>query len=97
MRRTGVRRAVVAGVLAFSLLPAARAVAGGDSSRNSAPSGRPESSSTYVVRPGDTIWVIAASHSRGADPLALVEEIESVNRVAPGDLRPGEVLVIPRA
>ncbi len=99
MGRTGVRRTVLAGILVFCLVPAARAVAssGPSGASAAAASGRVGPTATYVVRPGDTIWGIALRYSRGSDALALVDEIESANRVAPGDLRPGEALVIPRA
>ncbi len=33
-------------------------------------------SQTYVVRPGDTLWSIATSHSGGGDPRILVAQLE---------------------
>ena len=51
---------------------------------------------TYVVRPGDTVWEIAVRElGRGADPRPLVEAIEQANRIEPGDLVPGQSLIVP--
>jgi hypothetical protein len=47
----------------------------------------------YVARPGDTIWSIAVSYSRGGDPRPLVANLES--EIDGGVLQPGERLVVP--
>ena len=52
-------------------------------------------SRTYVVRPGDTLWSIAARSSPSADPRLVVHAIASVNDVDPGALVPGQQLTIP--
>jgi nucleoid-associated protein YgaU len=49
----------------------------------------------YVVRPGDTLWTIAASHYPG-DPREAVWEIEQRNGLAGALIRPGQRLVLPR-
>jgi nucleoid-associated protein YgaU len=51
--------------------------------------------SRYVVASGDTIWSIARRAAPGTDPRPLVEAIEQVNHVQPGDLVPGQTLEIP--
>jgi hypothetical protein len=49
---------------------------------------------SYVVRPGDTLWSIAAAHYAG-DPRAGVWRLERRNRLDGRFLRPGERLVLP--
>jgi nucleoid-associated protein YgaU len=56
---------------------------------------RPVSSSSYVVREGDTLWSIAERVSPGEDPRPLVDAIASTNRVDPGHLIPGQTLLLP--
>jgi nucleoid-associated protein YgaU len=48
-----------------------------------------------VVKPGDTVWTIAAAHYAG-DPRPRVEEILAVNRLGSPVLTPGETLLLPR-
>jgi nucleoid-associated protein YgaU len=48
----------------------------------------------YVVRPGDTLWTIAASHY-GGDPREGVWRLQDRNRLAGTLVRPGERLVLP--
>jgi LysM repeat protein len=48
----------------------------------------------YRVRPGDTLWSIAAAHYRG-DPRQAVWELQRENHVAGGTLTPGQVLRLP--
>lgn len=48
------------------------------------------------VRPGDTLWSIAAKHAAaGSDVSQLVDEISDVNHLQAGSLQPGEKLRIP--
>jgi len=56
-------------------------------------SGEPPSSTTYVVRPGDTIWAIAVRYSHGGDPRSLEYELE--DQTGGASLQPGEVLHVP--
>jgi LysM repeat protein len=49
---------------------------------------------TYVVRPTDTLWSIAA-RSYAGDPRQGVWEIEQRNHLATDTLRPGQKLVLP--
>ena len=49
---------------------------------------------TYVVRPADTLWSIAA-RSYAGDPREGVWEIEQRNHLATDTLRPGQKLVLP--
>ena len=49
---------------------------------------------TYRVRPGDTLWSIAAGHYEG-DPRQAVWELQRENHLAGGTLTRGEVLRLP--
>lgn len=72
--------AFVAMALAWSVL-----------ARSSDGAGRPQA---YVVRPGDTLWSIAAARYHG-DPRAGVWKIERVNGLAGTAIRPGQRLLLP--
>jgi len=48
----------------------------------------------YVVRSGDTLWTIAASHY-GGDPREAVYRLENRNHLTGVLLRPGQKLVLP--
>ena len=49
---------------------------------------------TYVVRPADTLWSIAAKEY-GGDPRERVWEVEQRNHLQSATLRPGQRLVLP--
>jgi len=49
---------------------------------------------TYVVRPADTLWSIAARTYSG-DPRQGVWELEQRNHLHSATLRPGQKLVLP--
>jgi nucleoid-associated protein YgaU len=49
----------------------------------------------YTVRPGDTLWTIAASQY-GGDPREAIWEIQHRNGLAGSLIRPGQRLVLPR-
>jgi LysM repeat protein len=49
---------------------------------------------TYVVRGGETLWTIAASHYAG-DPRQAVWKLQSRNHLAGSLVRPGQRLVLP--
>jgi LysM repeat protein len=51
---------------------------------------------TVTVRPGDTLWTIAASHARpSANVQETVDRITDANRLRGGALQPGQHLRIP--
>jgi LysM repeat protein len=51
---------------------------------------------TVTVRPGDTLWGLAASHAGpSADVQEIVDRIADVNHLQSGALQPGEHLRIP--
>jgi len=49
---------------------------------------------TYVVRPADTLWSIAARTYAG-DPREGVWELEQRNHLRTDTLRPGQKLIVP--
>ena len=54
-----------------------------------------DSSRTYVVRPGDTLWSIATRFAPTTDPRVVVDGITSANGLDPAVLVPGQQLTIP--
>ena len=50
---------------------------------------------TYVVRPGDTLWTIAAGEV-GGDPRRVVWELRRRNGLDAPLITPGQRLVLPR-
>ncbi len=52
---------------------------------------------TVVVRPGQTLWTIAARVDSSADPRQVVAEIMDLNNLTdPGGVRVGQLLYLPR-
>jgi nucleoid-associated protein YgaU len=94
--RPGLRRAALVGAAAVALgIPAGRAL-GGPSVGGGAEGGTP-APLVVVVRPGDTLWGIAEDLvGPTGDPRPLVDAIARANGVDPGEIRPGQVLEIPR-
>jgi LysM repeat protein len=56
----------------------------------------PTGLTTYQVRPGDTLWSIAAERYTGADVRERVGEIEQANGLTSPAIVPGEVLKVPQ-
>ncbi len=52
------------------------------------------SQEVYVVRAGDTLWTIAATHY-GGDPRDGVWRLEDANHLAGSLVQPGDELVLP--
>jgi hypothetical protein len=59
----------------------------------SAPWGGNCPTTTYVARPGDTIWAVAVRFSGTKDPRPLEYLLES--QIGGGTLQPGEILHVP--
>ncbi len=58
-------------------------------------SSAPTAATTVVVRSGDTLWSIAASHYSGGDIQDEIAGILSANRLSSPVIQPGETLVLP--
>jgi len=55
-----------------------------------------DSVSRVVVRPGDTLWAIAAKAEPSADPRATIGEILDLNSLTGTSVRVGQVLLVPK-
>lgn len=75
----------------FLILLCAAAVAVGLAAHTSNGAGAKR---TYVVRPGDTLWSVAA-HSYAGDPREGVWKLEQLNHLATPTISPGEKLLVP--
>jgi LysM repeat protein len=52
---------------------------------------------TVTVRPGDTLWAIAAAHAQpGSDLQEVIDRIADANHLHSGSLQPGQYLRIPQ-
>jgi predicted Zn-dependent protease len=56
----------------------------------------PQRYATVTVKPGDTLWSIAARHSGDADIQDTIDRIASTNHLSGVTLEPGERLRIPQ-
>jgi len=83
--------AVVVGLAALAMAGKAGAALGG--SPLAVPERRPATSQS-VVRPGDSLWSIAARLQPGHDPRPAVDALTAARGGAP--LVPGEVVTLPR-
>jgi LysM repeat protein len=50
---------------------------------------------SYRVKPGDTLWSIAAARGTGGDVRAAVYAIRSANHLSGATIVPGQTLVLP--
>lgn len=86
--RVIVRRVILsAAVLLFVALAFAQTVHGS----------QPGGYVTVAVRPGDTVWSIAAGRYPGADTREKVDEILAANGLRQPSLHPGQTLRVPAA
>jgi hypothetical protein len=83
--------AVAVGLAALAMAGKAGAALGG--SPLAVPERRPAASES-VVKPGDSLWSIAAKLEPGRDPRPVVDELTAARGGAP--LVPGEVVTLPR-
>ena len=96
MGRTNVRWGRVAALavaltLSVSALTAATAAAGAGPGQS-----QPANSRSYVVRPGDTLWLIASRLAGPhGDPRPVVDRLIAANRVRDGVIVPGQRLTLP--
>ncbi|WP_345627634.1 LysM peptidoglycan-binding domain-containing protein [Rugosimonospora acidiphila] len=56
----------------------------------------PRPAPSVVVRPGDTLWSIAARYDPGPDPFRVIEEIRRLNRLPGYTIEVGQLLTLPR-
>jgi nucleoid-associated protein YgaU len=78
----------VGGVVALGAWPVA--------ARTDQPAPPPAPSRRVLVKYGDSLWTLAREYGDPRrDVRAIVAEIARANRIDPGELRPGQVLLIP--
>jgi LysM repeat protein len=49
----------------------------------------------YVVKPGDSLWAIAAARYPGKDPREAVYDIQQVNQLDGSSIVAGQTLLLP--
>jgi len=81
-------RLTLPGAALLVLLVLGTALGAARSTRGAAPE------ASYVVRPGDTLWSIAATHY-GGDVRKSIWRIEQRNGLSEPLIVPGEVIVLP--
>jgi hypothetical protein len=85
---------VVGGLMATMVLAG---IVGGHGSSQAAGHGSVAATSrTLTVKPGDTLWSVAARIAPHSDPRLVVADIESRNHLVGGQVRAGEQLRVPR-
>ena len=88
--------AVIIVIVAVTLLWVGVAGSVQASSRRLAPRSPYEGMTQVVVRPGQTLWSIAASADPSADPWAVVQQISEVNALNGPMLQAGQLLWVPK-
>ncbi len=98
LRLTRRGRMVVVGFLVFAGGLIWLAAAGGAAATGSGvpPSVYEKLMSQVVVRPGDTLWSIAARAEPRADPRIVVERISDINALPSPEIAVGQRLWVPR-
>ncbi len=103
LRLTRRGRRVVAGFAVLVALVAVVAIWIGTAGSVQASSGHATSGSPYqgmtqiVVRPGQTLWSVAAAAEPSNDPWAVVQQIINVNALNGPEIHAGELLWIPKS
>jgi hypothetical protein len=101
LRLTRRGRAVVASALAIAAAAAASllvmtAAAGAQASDHGRGGGGFAGMREIVVRPGQTLWSIAATAEPSADPRVVVQQIMTVNSLTSTQIQAGQLLWVPR-
>jgi nucleoid-associated protein YgaU len=100
LTRRGRRLARTALIVLALVAALALSVAGRDGVGQAGDGPAVPATSTVVVQPGQTLWQVARSVARDADPRETVARIQELNGLSGADaatLRPGQTLVVPAA
>jgi LysM repeat protein len=99
LRLTRRGRVVLVGFLIFAAGLIWLAVArGADATGTGVPPAVLEKSlSQVIVRPGDTLWSIAARAEPSADPRLVIQQITDINALRGPQITPGQWLWVPRS
>lgn len=86
------------GMLVAAGVPASQAAGPGDARvpGTAAESGAGGHPAVAVVRPGDTLWSVAARHVPSRDPYGMIEEVRRLNGLSGHTIHPGQQLLLPR-
>lgn len=82
-------------VLGLCLLLAVLVAALAASASRAAQPADPREPAVAVVRPGDTLWSVAARHVPSDDPYGMIEEIRRLNGLTGHTIHPGQELILP--
>ena len=98
LRLTRRGRIVLVGFLVFAAGLIWLAAAGGAAATRSGvpPSVYEKDLSKVVVRPGDTLWSIAARAEPDADPRLVVQQISDINALPSAEIAVGQRLWVPK-
>jgi Tfp pilus assembly protein FimV len=80
----------------MALLVAVGLVLGHGSSQAAGRGGAAAASQTLTVRPGETLWAVAARIAPHSDPRLVVADIETRNHLDGVEVRAGQQLRVPR-
>jgi nucleoid-associated protein YgaU len=89
MAATGLS-ALVIGLLSVVLATGAQATHAGSTSPG-------QYVTKVLVRPGQSLWTLAEAYDPDVDPRVVMEQIQQLNSMTSDQLRPGQVLWVPRA
>jgi len=87
---------LVAGLTVAVLLITMLASGGAQATNHGQPRAGYQGMHQIVVRPGQTLWSIAASAEPSADTRVIVQEIMTANALTNADISAGQLLWIPR-
>jgi LysM repeat protein len=86
------RGRVVVFVFCLMVTALVAALAASASRAGPADSGEPE---VAVVKPGDTLWSVAAREAPSDDPYGTIEQIRELNDLTGHTIHPGQELILP--
>ncbi len=86
----------VGGATIAALLISLLASGGAQASNHGQPGGPYQGMHQVVVRPGQTLWSLAAAAEPTADPRVVVQQIMSVNALTGTNILAGQLLWVPR-
>lgn len=90
--------AMIVAVIAIVTVLRTTAAGGSQPSGRGGAAGSPYSGMTQVmVRPGQTLWSVAAAAEPSANAWAVVQEIIVVNGLSSAVIQPGQLLWVPKA
>ena len=96
LRLTGRGRVVATGVSALVIGVLSVALATAAQATHEKPGSAGNRLAKVTVAPGDSLWSVAEAYDPGADTRLVIERIQLLNSLTGDQVRPGEVLWVPR-